>query len=714
MRWWLLLLLTSTASAAPLFEDSLQRRAIRGTAVDTVRESAELKALREFEEEQFPKPGIGAWPDDDQLGVEPRSSSLTDGLGPDAIPPALRSPETLKAAPPAAPSAIPWLDELKLPDLPVRFDPRVVRYLEFYKSDRRGRAIMSSWLKAQGRWRPMMEEALRRAHLPLSLFYVSMIESGFDPYDRSHAGAVGLWQFMPEVAHVYGLRVDYWIDERRDPERATEAQMHYFVDLKERFGSWPLALAAFNAGYGAVLRAMQKYNTNDYWELCRHEDGLPWETVLYVPKAMAVALVGENRHKLGYDDVAADRPFTFDRAPVPTSMSLTQIAKAAGVPAAEVIALNPELRRQRTPPSASGERWQVRLPRGSGARFAAAYESHKEAVRPWIVRFGERLDDLAQAHGISAHQLRALNGIEDSGEVTPGLVLVVPDGKKASLPPPCETVIVPVPDKDAVVAGRKRLFYRTLPQDSLHDVANFFKVKVVDLSRWNHLDLDAKLASNMVLQVWVEPAFDESRAALVDPARVRVVTTGSDEFFDLVEARRGRARLVYTVKKGDDLKKIGKKYGLTVADLERINRFGANHTDLVIGQKVVVYRAMTKEEKELAACRLIPGGTEVAHQPPAAPEGAFGPAPRPDDAPSAAPRVDEAARADADTFGPAPRPGDSPRADADTFGPAPRPDDSPSADPDTFGPAARPDEPTEPDDSPSVPLPRPPPPDGRP
>ena len=111
-----------------------------------------------------------------------------------------------------------------------------------------------------------------------------MIESGFDPLDHSHAGAVGLWQFMPEGGRIYGLRIDYWIDERRNPEKATDAFMHYIGDLKERFGAWPLTLAAFNAGYGAVLRAMQKYNTNDYWELCRHEDGLPWETTLYVPE----------------------------------------------------------------------------------------------------------------------------------------------------------------------------------------------------------------------------------------------------------------------------------------------------------------------------------------------------------------------------------------------------------------------------------------------
>src|SRR5262249_52466209 len=156
----------------------------------------------------------------------------------------------------------------------------------------------------------------------------------------------------------------------------------------------------------------------------------------------------------------------------------------------------------------------------------------------------------------------------------------------------------------ATVAGKKRVFYRTLSTDQIQDISVFFQVKPEELARWNNLDLGAHLAGGMVLQLWVSREFDTSRVALVDPSLVRVLTTGSEEFFDLMEARRGRARLVYTVKKGDDLKKIGKKYGLTVADLERINRFGAKHTELAVGQRLIVYRPMSAQEREKAACKL--------------------------------------------------------------------------------------------------------------
>ncbi|HEX9103157.1 MAG TPA: transglycosylase SLT domain-containing protein, partial [Polyangia bacterium] len=434
MPRWLLALLLSTAPACatpawggPLPESAAGRRAIRGAPVEVVHESDELRALREFDEASFPRPLPGLpstspspSPSDDTATASIRRTSL-GGVGPDAIPSTLRSPEQGLVKPIETPSAIPWLAEIKLPDLPVRLDARVVRYLEFYKSDRRGRAIMTSWLKKEGRWKPLFEDALRRAKLPLGLVYVSMIESGFDPLDRSHAGAVGLWQFMPEGGRIYGLRNDYWIDERRNPEKATAAFVHYIADLKERFGAWPLTLAAFNAGYGAVLRAMQKYNTNDYWELCKHEDGLPWETTLYVPKAMAVAIVGENKKLFGYDDVVPDPPYAFDRVTVPSSTSVAAVAKAAGVSAAEIAALNPELRRGRTPP----EPWPARVPRGAGARFAANQNAHREMVKPFVVRFGERLDDLARAYGATAKELRAINGIDDASEVRPGLTLLV-------------------------------------------------------------------------------------------------------------------------------------------------------------------------------------------------------------------------------------------------------------------------------------------------
>ena len=130
-----------------------------------------------------------------------------------------------------------------------------------------------------------MRRVLREQGLPEDLIWVSLVESGFDPAIRSPAGAAGLWQLMPDGARIYGLVVDRWIDERLDPERSTDAAARYLADLHRRFGAWELALAAYNMGYGGLLAAIRKYNTNDYWELSRFESGIPFETALYVPRS---------------------------------------------------------------------------------------------------------------------------------------------------------------------------------------------------------------------------------------------------------------------------------------------------------------------------------------------------------------------------------------------------------------------------------------------
>lgn len=546
-------------------EDLAGRRAIRGTAAEETHESESLQLLYRFEEEQLARE-------------------------------TLRLPPAGSAAP--ADEAMPvWLDDLVLPDLPLRADPRIQRYLDFYRNDRRGRAIMRGWLKALGRYQGLIGDALDSAHLPSALVYVALIESSFDPHTRSAPGAVGLWQFMPAVARIYGLRVDHWVDDRKNPEVSTHKVMRYLADLHARFGSWPLALAAFNAGYGAVLRAVAKYNTNDYWSLCSYENGLPWETMLYVPKILAVAIVAENRAAFGFDDVMPDPPWHYERVEVGASMRLDQVADAAGVSPDEVRRLNPELRRDRTPP----EPWSLRLPPGSAPRFYAQRDKYREALAVHVVKLGERLRDVAAAVGTRITELRRINSLRDDSEVQPGLSLLVPAGHRsqpvaAPASDVTEPVLVAVPDKDEVMPERRRVFYAVRPGDRLADIAAGFHVDTAEILRWNRLDPQATLSSHQVLQLWIEPAFDTSAAPLLAPARVRLVTVGSDEFFLIVEALRGRKRMVHAVRPGETLGSIAARYRLTAADLERINRLSRTSA-LAAGQGIVVYVPMSSAEK---------------------------------------------------------------------------------------------------------------------
>ena len=358
---------------------------MRGVPVDDGNESAELRDLRRFEEQAFPRAdpatsgreSLGGPVGGD--GAAPELGGVLRGRwsGSGDLPPEVRSPDsTARTSPPTDNPDSDWLRTLKLPELPVRWDPQVLRYLDYFRGDPKGRAVMASWLRRVGRYRAMFEKTLDHYGLPRDLIYVAMIESGFDFTSRSRTGAGGIWQFMPSAARTYGLEISYWVDGRRDPERSADAAARYLKDLYVRFGNWPLVFAAYNAGYGAVLTSISRYNTNDYWELCRHESGLPWESSIYVPKIMAAAIVGHNLEAFGFADLTPDPAYVFDRVEAPPGTTFAAIARAAGARPEVIASLNSQLLRERTPPDRTPTAVSIlsapapRSPKPSSARGA--------------------------------------------------------------------------------------------------------------------------------------------------------------------------------------------------------------------------------------------------------------------------------------------------------------------------------------------------------
>ncbi len=565
------------------------RRNIRGCAVDDCGRAQDI--LREFEIEKLPPPGRDPWLDERVIASRleanlPRIAKQPSELRPDA----------------------PWLDALELPDLPVKWTQRLADYLVFYRDDPRGRSIMSGWLVAQGRYRDLIVSHLRKAKLPEDLLYVAMIESSYDPQTLSRAGALGLWQWMPEAAKIYGLRRDRWVDERKDPYRSTIAQMDYFRDLYQRFGDWHIALASFNVGYGAMLRSIARYNTNDYYQLCEYENAVPWETCWYTPKVIATAIVGRNRAAFGFDKLKVAQPEAWDDVAVPTSMSLALIARAAGVAEADIKRLNPHLRRNRTPPGEAG--YLVRVPAGKraeSARRIAELQSDWDGYDAYVVAHGERFEDVATSYGLSTFALKKLNNIAHESEIEGGTVLVVPrisaDQRaknrakaKAKLhtsgvdQKEGDALIVPVLDKHAVIAGKHRVFYRVVTGDTLQTVSKAFELSTAELAKWNGLEPVANLHPRMVLVAWVADDFDAERrkVALLDESQLVVVTRGSPEHLDLAEARIGRVRTEYVATAKEKLADVAKKFGMGSHDLARINRISYD-TVLAKGDKIIVY-----------------------------------------------------------------------------------------------------------------------------
>lgn len=586
------------ASSQPVEESLTERRAVRGVSVDDVgaSETPELREIRRFEELAFPRAGAGkpAVP-----GGDAQPAALPGNWGGSGdVPPESRGGATAPRGDGTATPDSDWLRALKLPDFPVRWDAQVLRYLDYFKNDTRGRSIMGNWLRRAGRYRDLFDKVLARHGLPRDLFYLAMIESGFENTARSRVGAGGIWQFMPGAARAYGLEVSYWLDARRDPERSADAAARYLKDLYVRFGSWHLVFAAYNAGYGAVLRSIANYNTNDYWELVKHESGLPWESSVYVPKIIAAAIVGRNQAAFGFGDIAPEPGFAYEEVIAPAGTALASVARAADAKPEAIEALNPQLVRNRTPPDRGAMR--VRVPSGSAATCAAALEKARtgsEKLDTVVLRLGETLDDLARTRGIAVRELRRINGVKESIELRAGTAILVPkrtppekskEADKGKEGDGEETILVAVPERSFGYEGRERVFYRTRDGDGMDEIADAFGVKNEELVEWNNLDPGAKLQPRMVMQIFVRKDFDRAGVMLLDPAKVRAVSLGSEDFLELETARRGKKRLYYTAKAGDTLVKLGRRYGLTPGDLARINRFSYN-TELHEGDRIVVY-----------------------------------------------------------------------------------------------------------------------------
>ncbi len=572
-------------------------------------DTPELRALAQAERELFPpsqRDPYSAWPEDLPLPVwaspdKPRVHA--SGLPP-APPP---------SSPPfAAPDgkSLAWLSTLELSDLPVRWDPRVVRYLEFFKDDPRGRATFTLWHKRSGKYRATIQRALRKKGLPEDLALLAMIESGFDPSARSPVGALGLWQFMPETGKVYGLFQDRWADQRMSIEAASEAAADHLADLNRRFGSWELAMAAYNMGYGGLVQVIRRYNTNDYWTLAKFEGALPWETTLYVPKIVAAALVSRNLAAFGFHETSVEPALEGEELSVPAGVALSAVAQACGVSTRDIEVLNPELRASRTPPTV--ESWPVKVPVGKQASCASALARSRGASSPkleaYVVRFGESLKDVAQARKVSLAKLVELNNIGPSEIIRGGTVLLVPPmGSSTEMPSAeaskkaAERPTVVVPEEPFALPDRRRVFYRVQVGDSLKEVAAAFRVTPDELRRWNDIDPSARLVEGMTLQVFAPHRANLSNVVHATERDVRVVVPGTEEFFQAWE-EKGRRRSVLAAKAGETLEAIGKRYGITPGLMERINRKGRSEP-LKEGERVVVWSAASKSPPVAAPAR---------------------------------------------------------------------------------------------------------------
>jgi membrane-bound lytic murein transglycosylase D len=319
-------------------------------------------------------------------------------------------------------------------DIPIVINGKVEHYIQYFQTTIRDKFI--TWLSRSEKYIPFMKNLLKEHGLPEDLVYMSLIESGFNPYAYSRAKAVGLWQFISMTGKRYGLKVNWWVDERRDPEKSTIAAAKYLKDLYDLFACWYLAAAGYNAGEYKIIKAIKRYQTEDFWKLT-NQRYLKRETKDYVPQMIAAALIAKDPEKYGFIDVAYQEPLRYEKVKVPELTDLCLIAKACETSLEEIKDLNPELRRGVTPPNET--EYEIKIPFGKKDFFLKNFEAlqplEKFQFKTHLVKKGEALKGIANHYRVDLEPLLEINHLNKTSPISKGMTLLIPISKDEEIGP---------------------------------------------------------------------------------------------------------------------------------------------------------------------------------------------------------------------------------------------------------------------------------------
>jgi membrane-bound lytic murein transglycosylase D len=382
---------------------------------------------------------------------------------------------------------------------------RVRYYVDYFLDPARDRFVI--WLGRLPRYEGMIRERFQAQGVPEDLVYLAIIESGYSNTAVSRSNAVGMWQFIRSTARRYGLTVNSWVDERRDPYKATEAAARHLADLYEQFGSWYLAAAAYNGGAGRVERGIRRLreapdsvSDETFFDLSARRY-LRRETRDYVPKLIAAAIIAKDPLRFGFDSLPMLGPLVFDEITVPEATGLDVIARLADTTSRALMELNPHYVRGVTPPRHSSI---VRVPRGSGPavlqRYAELPANERVNFIEHVVRRGETLGEIGERYGVSVSLLRAANNYVNPRRLRIGQPLVVPVSSAAR----SQAAAGRAPRPRPAVSGVR--YHRVRRGETLWIISQKYGVTVADLRRWNGIP-----GNDVMIQVG-------ERLAVVPPA----------------------------------------------------------------------------------------------------------------------------------------------------------------------------------------------------
>ncbi|MGB0909058.1 MAG: LysM peptidoglycan-binding domain-containing protein [Nitrospirales bacterium] len=427
--------------------------------------------------------------------------------------------------------------------MPLEVNRHVKRILDYYQHDIHSRFQKS--LDRFEKYKNLVQRTFKENGLPPELGFLSLVESGFNTRAISSASASGPWQFMKATGRVYGLDVTWYVDERRDPVKSTVAAAQHLKDLFDEFKSWPLALAAYNAGGSKINRAIRKSGSRDYWKI-RKTGYILRETKDYVPSFIAVVLIASNPTKYGFKRNRA-LPYTFVKALVRKRAHLKAVAEATGVSLRDLAELNPELRQDIIPIVEGG--YSLKVPQGKALLVRGQHDQIKlwpklpPVSATWYrVRFGDTIDDVAQRFGLTKLELKRLNNLKENRIRWNDRLRLRTDDDSAPIALEAEPPPLPI------------TWYRVRFGDSLASVAKEFGLSVQELKRLNNLK-ENRIRWNDRLRVRAEEDDDPSLLPKTEPLPP---TTW------------------YRVHFGDTLASVAKEFGLSVRELKRLNNLEEN------------------------------------------------------------------------------------------------------------------------------------------
>lgn len=499
-----------------------------------------------------------------------------------------------------------WMDEgYVLPEditttkteVPLVENRQVSRHLVYYTLKRP--EVMEQWLQRSEKYFPMMEQIFEEEGAPKELIHLAMIESGLNPTARSWASAVGMWQFIRATGSVYGLEVNWWLDERRDPEKATRAAARHLKDLYNIWGDWHLAMANYNISPRGLRRAINAAGgVEDYWEAFSY---LPRETRGYVPGFIAATMIKMNAEEFGFQENYGNTPYSYEVAEVDPLMPLDLLAEAAGITTEQLKEYNPELLRWATPP---GSKYPLKLPEDRKEQFLANYEDipkeeRSQNITMHTVNRGETLGYIAQKYGTSVRGLYETNE-NLSQTIYPGQKIVVP-----LAPGSMEEIAVDHPTnqpRSSVASSSSssrqasappnsvKITYKVKTGDTIGHIAEWYDIRASQIRAWNNTSNFITVGENITIYVPESKRTYYEQVADMSFAKKQEIEQQQRSGVDVTQAYLATADesggREYRVKANDTLIQIANTFGVSVEELKQANNLNGNR--IYVGQTLKI------------------------------------------------------------------------------------------------------------------------------